>query len=413
METQTSYVAQTLQEGIKLFDPKKTLEGEDLKKYYIQRGSTATKEIKIYLLGAEDSKILFSGHRGSGKSTELNRLSSEIEAEYKDLILVKYSIESVLDTYDLEISDILFTMVSQVYKKIQEKSIPVDKVVLEELENYVKEVTKEVEEIDDTGLDLYAKLKLLFFGASAKYKTEVITRKKIREQLKPRIGKLIEILNLMVMQAKLNKKKVLIVIDGLDHPSTEVARKIFDDYGFILAQPKCSIIYTIPISLVYTSTFQNILQIFDYKVILPNVNVTSENGFKILKEVIAKRLNTNLLTEEALEEVIKKSGGVMRELIGMVRTACVEAIVNDQDIITLDTIKKVVNERKNDFKRILIREQQYTALKLVHEKKDLDIRADEEIVNQIPDLLYNLSILEYNDSVWWDVHPVVLDLLEK
>ncbi|MFQ6118953.1 MAG: hypothetical protein ACE5KE_03590, partial [Methanosarcinales archaeon] len=172
-------------------------------------------------------------------------------------------------------------------------------------------------------------------------------------------------------------------------------------------------IYTIPISLVYTSTFQNILQIFDYKVILPNVNVTSENGFKILKEVIAKRLNTNLLTEEALEEVIKKSGGVMRELIGMVRTACVEAIVNDQDIITLDTIKKVVNERKNDFKRILIREQQYTALKLVHEKKDLDIRADEEIVNQIPDLLYNLSILEYNDSVWWDVHPVVLDLLEK
>lgn len=120
MKIQTCYVAQTLQDGIKLFDPKKTLEGEDLKKYYIQRGSTATKEIKIYLLGAEDSKILFSGHRGSGKSTELNRLSSEIEAEYKDLILVKYSIESVLDTYDLEISDILFTMVSQVYKKIQE-----------------------------------------------------------------------------------------------------------------------------------------------------------------------------------------------------------------------------------------------------------------------------------------------------
>ncbi len=86
--------------------------------------------------------------------------------------------------------------------------------------------------------------------------------------------------------------------------------------------------------------------------------------------------------------------------------------MRDGDRITCDDVKRAVTDRKNDFKRILSKKTQYTALKEVHDTKSIYIN-DEDIRAEIPGLLHNLSIVEYNGDIWWDVHPVVLSILES
>ncbi|MEW5767549.1 MAG: hypothetical protein AB1797_07965 [bacterium] len=65
-------IAQTLKQAMQVFDPNKPLESDE---YYVLREHNPLKKMEVYLLNNPGfQKILFSGHRGSGKSTELNRL---------------------------------------------------------------------------------------------------------------------------------------------------------------------------------------------------------------------------------------------------------------------------------------------------------------------------------------------------
>ena len=411
--------AETLESAIRIFDPKKTLKGDDLEKYYVQRDSAAIKRLKTLLFSADDAKILFSGHMGSGKSTELNNLVKNIEKSYQNIIIVHYDILEVLDTLDLDISDVLFSLTSQLYYKALDENIPISKPVFNELMNFINDITKEVEEIKSDELSIKAKLQLLFFSSVGKYRSEEITRTKIREKIKPRLGKLIELTNFIINQIKLAGNKVIIVIDGLDHPQKATATRIFNDYGEQISRQECPVIFTIPIDVVYSHEFNQILRHFDDRVILPNIAVVDKNGNKIkenidlLKKSIEKRMILDLIDDEALEYAIKMGGGVMRELIWIIRTSCVEAVVSNQNTITKPIVEKVVNERINDFKRILTRIEQHEALMKIKEAKSINIIAKEEILNQIPFLLRNLSVLEYDDTIWWDVHPSVLHIMRN
>lgn len=409
--------AETLEKAIRLFDPKKTLTDEDLEKYYVERDSAVIRRLEVLLFSADDPKILFSGHMGSGKSTELNKFRKNIELKYPDLIIVMYDVAELLDTLDIDASDVLFTLTSELYRKAQEKNIPINKAVFDELSRFLSEITKEVEEIESNELSLKTKLELLFFGTETKYRSEEFTRTKIREQLKPRLGKLIELTNAIITQIKLAGSKVIIILDGLDHPPKVAATRIFNDYGDLLKRPDCPIIYTIPIEVVYSNEFNQICRCFDDRVILPNIAVIDKNGnpvnknIELFKRAIERRMSLDLIETDALEHAIRMSGGVMRELIWIIRTSSVNAIVNNQKKITLPVVNKVINERINDFRRILTRIEQNTALLKIKEAKSINIIADEKVLDQIPFLLRNLSVLEYNDSIWWDVHPAVLPIL--
>jgi len=92
------------------------------------------------------------------------------------------------------------------------------------------------------------------------------------------------------------------------------------------------------------------------------------------------RMRPDLIKEDALRYAIRMSAGITREFVRTIKDSCFEAIVRGGDRITYDDVKRAVTDRKNDFKRILSKKTQYTALKEVHDTKsiyidDEDIRA--------------------------------------
>lgn len=77
--------AQTLKEALAnlneqsslIFEKKEGSLAASSSEFYIDRPDNPTKELETYLINSPaDDKILFTGHLGCGKSTELNKLAS-------------------------------------------------------------------------------------------------------------------------------------------------------------------------------------------------------------------------------------------------------------------------------------------------------------------------------------------------
>jgi len=114
----------------------------------------------------------------------------------------------VLNVFDLDYSDILFSLAYELYHKADSAGVKIDKAILNEIEEFVGDVTKDVEEIKEKRRGLGVMFQKLFV---AKYQQESLTRESVRKQLKPRISRLIELINSMVTQVKLAGYDALII----------------------------------------------------------------------------------------------------------------------------------------------------------------------------------------------------------
>ncbi|HNS04161.1 MAG TPA: hypothetical protein PKM78_17455 [Anaerolineae bacterium] len=100
--------ADKLEDVIFLFNPQRALDDAYLR-FYVDRGSPA-RQTMATLLKVNDLqrgqpvKLLFTGHSGSGKSTELNRLCQDLEP---DFFVVKVSTSSIVQPTDLTVVDVV------------------------------------------------------------------------------------------------------------------------------------------------------------------------------------------------------------------------------------------------------------------------------------------------------------------
>lgn len=100
--------ADNLADVIFLFNPQRALDDAYLR-FYVDRGSPARQTIATLLRvndlqRGQPVKLLFTGHSGSGKSTELNRLCQDLEA---DFFVVKVSTSSIVQPTDLTVVDVV------------------------------------------------------------------------------------------------------------------------------------------------------------------------------------------------------------------------------------------------------------------------------------------------------------------
>ncbi len=136
--------AATMEEAVGVLMPE-PLKPEEMEEFYIQTDEVrdencpATEEIKLKLIKEHSGKILFAGHRGSGKSTELVRLEQEIKDEY---YVIKFSVREHLDIFNLEYSDLILLMIERIFKKAGEDGYIQDEKLIEAVYDWFSIITK-------------------------------------------------------------------------------------------------------------------------------------------------------------------------------------------------------------------------------------------------------------------------------
>jgi hypothetical protein len=382
--------------------------------FHVEREGKPLSRLKRALLRHHRlaPKYFFSGHRGCGKSTELNILAADADIR-KHFFVVKYSVKDVCDVNNLNYVDVLFSIGAQLYLQYVETGNKLEKGLIEELEAWKGVIEKTTEKQISFGTSVEGGLNTFFLSVLAKIKAEDISRDIIRKTIEPKLSELIDKTNLIIANIESNeKKKVLVLIDDLDKPRLEQAKEIFYNSQTAITQPVCYIVYTVPISIFFT---KQLTAIKELKYFLPNVKLHSKNdrnskdgdGYGLMEQFIFNRMKADLIQPDALDLAITMGAGVFRETEHIMQIAADSAIENERDQIIKEDVKRAEREIRSDFKRIL-KTQDYTTLK--------EICQDNEIhgIEKIEDLLHNLSVLEYmNDETWCDIHPTLVELIEN
>ncbi len=411
------------------------LEGEDFKKYYYDlsqvRNTGAINNVKFTLDAAEDREtqtILFTGHRGGGKTTELRRLETKLKEQY---FIIYFMADEELDINDARYTDLYIVIIKQVEEQLRKHNISLDKRLLNSFGNWFKEITEETEKTVESSISLEAGTQVgnempipflakLWIKLLAQIKGSDKRKKIIRDTLEKDIYRLKADINALLRDGKKKLKQkypdhkgILVIVDNLDRVPVNVGDHLFFYNAIQLQELDCNLIYTVPISVVYSQ--KNISNAFDQNTnILPMVNVYNYDLQKIdlnynqeyvegMANIIAKRVNIEILFESKNEllEIAKSSGGHVRQLMRIMRTACSQGAISGHDKINSDDVEYAIKQEQFSFERTIPYEH-YQVLAQVCVSKDLE---NNETAQQV---LYNTSVLEYNGNNRWNyVNPVI------
>ncbi len=390
---------------------------EEFKDFYVERPKNAPspiEELKDRIENADSAKkYLFLGFRGCGKSTELNRLSRMIDRNR--FLMVSYSIRE-LDVSDFDFRDFFGSMALKIYD-IAEKEIKLEKDIKDDFLDFMMHITK-VSEEDVTkyrGMGIsFSKFILLKLGREAK------TREYIRKELETKISDLIQKLNWLTMEVETKtRKRIVVIVDDLDK-LTRVKQAedfFYKNYG-LLIQPKCFVIYTFPIPLTFNPYYENVRPAFDDDIILPQLPVKSKDGkrlneknFNFYKELVEKRMDLDLIEENALEEAIVSTGKTS-EFISIMRDAAIKAYRNENEKITKEEVGKALEKLRRTYDRTLTEAHKKRLLEIYDKKEARDDDIDDSTSR---DLLFSLTAVEYEDEEgrWCDINPLLMPLVEK
>lgn len=407
--------AETLADAFNAFDPRTPLSGPAFDAFYVSRPVGTEKLLSdLQADRSQVSKWLFTGHRGSGKSTELIRLANELEAQN---FTVYYTVEEVLDMADLDYKDVLLSLGSALYEAAKKQKVNLPKKLLEDLVGWYSTTLKEIEGAVSADAALEEKADFWFLKLVARQRSEVATRKTIRTELESRLSDLIEKINRIAEAiAKKTGRPVLAIVDRLDKVmDLGRARRMYYEGGASLLAPACRAIYTVPLALFHTPEFGQVRVTFDDYFSLPNVKVNArdgkldESGRNMLRELVHRRLVPGLIALDAVERLAELSGGVLRELVALAKDACSFARVRKGDRVEAEDVDRAASRLRNVFAGMLT-DDHYRELWRIH--ADPLHRYTNSPTAQ--ELVHNLSLLEYADGdAWWDVHPVVRPLLEE
>jgi hypothetical protein len=381
---------------------------------------------------------LCSGHRGTGKSTELLRLKENLEE--REYFVVYFAVDDQdIEPEDVEYADILMACTRHLVEEVKiEQHNPLLEWMKSRWESFKDLMLMEVS---------FEKLNLeqqisLFSKITATIKAVPDMRREIRQKINANTPSLVKALNDFILEAqkslpKGKNKGLVIIVDNLDRivevkeegrPSNY--EEIYLNRSEMLRGLKCHVLYTVPIDVVYSDLATNFDTSYHNIEVVPMMMVrnpngdANETGLKKLRELICQRVR---LIEPKLERTLEgkvkgldlpgvfdspetlrqlclMSGGHMRDLIKLIQSA-IEQV--DQLPITSKAVKLAIEGMRETYRKG-VQEHHWDILAEANSCKDK--KDDKEHLR----LLRNRSLLEYryydekdNLQIWCDVHPLI------
>ena len=394
----------------------------------------------------EQIQVLFTGHQGCGKSSELRHLADELtrhgdQCTHKRYFPVVVNVLDYLDLYDASLQEILLAIIAELSEQLRQregielKSSYLEKRLTEVGKMLLGDLKPSETEVSLLGLKLKNPLR----------QADVQTRDRVRRSLEPHTTSLINEINIVLVDAHAQLRSrtpqdkgelyadVVLIVDNLEKilrvagrdAGEESERALFVEGAAQFTAIAASTIYTVPLRL--ARTFGTPLAVLYGRppFVLPNVKTEirgthepSQVGRERLRTMLARRVHPYPLEQifetDALEFLLQYCGGHLRQLLGFVREAALYAKATP---VPREAAIRAVQQAVPGYSTS-IRNDQWPLLAA------LDLAPRQTWNNHDTlhrELLDNLSVLEYinggsgdgpfkSATPWYAVHPIVREL---
>lgn len=369
----------------------------------------------------ESCAFLLLGHRGCGKSTELNRLSEKFLADGFQVKTVSCSKD--LDLFNIVYSDLFILMGEALLETAKQAGCELNQTVITDIADFWCEGTQTVESKELKALSMeagmsadtpgiFANLLKLFAKLKTDLKYNEETRKEYRKKISQHSSEWIGMLARVSGEIRWKTgKQPILIFEDLDKLNPEDAWKVFYNYAAVLSGMPFPVIYTFPIGLSYDARFSAMEGYFITKT-LPMIKIETidgqpfADGIRVIKEIVKKRADLQLFEADVLERLIQYTGGSLRDLFCAVNAAAKRAERRESNSVSMEDAKRALEELKTSLTRRI-------------ERKDYDFlihifRGNKEMIEDKQTLLKMLQasvVLEYNGKRWHNVHPLVAEFL--
>jgi hypothetical protein len=365
-----------------------------------------------------DKHVLFFGHIGSGKTTELRRYARKFN-DSKRFYVVEVDVLAKLDRNNLQYTEALMAMAETLLERLNGDGYELNDASLDPIRNWF--ASSSVSKVQSTELDAELKTGLkagtgipglvkVFAQFTASFKTGSSQKNEWRAEIRNRFTTLASAFSKLIraaesaLQTAGRAERVLFLVDGTDKMRGEDTLQFFLYDAEQLLAIQTFAIYTAPLHLKYDGRLGGKL---DADLVLPMIKLYEpsgsrhEAGWAALREILLKRADRSLFASDAeIERLVEFSGGHPRELLRLLRLACEVA----DGIIDAGIVEGAIRQLASDYARFL-KPEDYALLRAI-DAAQLNTGNDQ----RAQELLFRLALLEYNDGSWRRPHPAVRTL---
>jgi len=368
-------------------------------------------------------KLLFVGHRGAGKSSEMAYLASLIEDE---LVSVPVPLYNIFQSPAVSHAEVVLAMNLRLLRVATDDHVVPRGVVNEVWEGYLRDrylglkrwLFGETSAADEGTGSVTVKLNAFAVELESRIGTESSTRQQVRERLQDRVSEMIRQIGDLVQQlsTKLGKR-LLLVVEDLDKFDRKETRELFLEHSRTLTMPAVNVIYSFPVAMRYTDDFPEIQKGFDGAYFLPNIALKRRDGsadpqgLRKAREILTRRVAVALFEPATLDAIVRLSGGHVKTLIQLAQQAVLNAIVAEREAVDSDHLKAAAARLRDDYVTLLAGEQ-IALLRAARDDPNKDLA---DMNEQKQRLLYNGSLLEFGNTrgPWGDINPIVAEILDR
>ncbi|MCH9660101.1 MAG: hypothetical protein K0U54_04230 [Bacteroidetes bacterium] len=319
-------------------------------------------------------KIGLTGHRGSGKTTELMQLKNSMDKQFFPLYLS-------LSNYvlrDCNCIDILVWLVESTVRRFSGEKWPIDSTIVINITDWFAskcfndaDVVKE-EIRSEVGTDYRAQYGIYWLPVLLlnRIKSMMVAssdqRQTIRKTLYTYTDEMVHRVNCLLDEARATLRRIdkgnnlLIILDNLDHIPSGVARNLFFDSAEIIHSLRAHIVFTFPISLHLPP--YSIADNFSLCYNLPFVQIHKEDssvndtGINGLTEVARKRLDLKKYFKsfDLVKGLAIASGGNLRDWFALLQNSLLAAKVCNQSKIDQGCCDISIQKLSANYEKLLI-----------------------------------------------------------
>lgn len=418
--------------------PAAPLSGADLDIYYNETMSARTADQYsspieyIYEactgLPSPDHIFLLMGHRGCGKSTELNKMAERMQ---KEGMLVR----TVYCQRDIGSSpvytDLLILMGEALIDMAREIGCEFDSALGKTILDFWRtEIVSlgETKDVYSLGIEAGAAVETprifeRIFEIFGRLKTSIRFKQsdsiEYRQKIERRFGEWqqsIEAISDLITGKMEGKQPVIIFedLDKLDNVNPDIIWDMFLKHADNLCSFSFPVIYTFPISLSYDPEFGSMHR-YEVK-ILPLIEVEyleggeCKEGINCIRQIVSARAEDSLFEEEAILNAIRKTGGSLRDLFRILREASARTRRRKASRVEQEDVEIALKSLCSDLtRRIETKDYDFLRSVLVPGQGRREISDKEKLL-----MLIKADVVqEYNSRRWHNVHPLVAEFLNE